>query len=133
MDAMFQIGKEIGEIRSRLEKLEKDEDCDCQSRRGGELKESELTDHQRRVLTFLRRNHKKVFEALNQALASDLIGLEAAVGEKLYFGSVKFMSAERHEQLLSSDYPIECCICCPDGNYCCDFAGCSYCAHDCAR
>lgn len=137
MEALFQIGKEIGEIRARIDKLEGEgqcdcksprsgKDCRCKSRRRGELKESELTQHQRRVLTFLRRNHKKIFETLNQVMASEALAVEPAVGEKLFLMSFKLISSEKQAQ-VTDEYRGDCCLCCPGGIWCCDISQCSTC------
>lgn len=126
MEAIFQIGKELGELRARIETLETTKrKCGCDGRQRA-LTEAELTDTQRQSLAILRANHGKIVEAFNTALES--VGVKAALKENLVVAGYTVMTVEEHLRRRGfSDRPT-CCICCPDGSYCCDDYGCGSCS-----
>jgi hypothetical protein len=83
------------------------------------MPDNQLTDQQRAVLTFLRSKNAYLLDAFTKTLAS--LGVKDAGGDGLTITS--FSVAD------SKTLPPEglCCICCPDGTFCCHGSTCSGC------
>lgn len=83
------------------------------------IPDSELTDQQRAILTYLRDKNADLLAAFTKALES--LGVEDAFGKNLNVMGFTVMD--------SKTLPPEglCCICCPDGTFCCHGSTCSGC------
>ena len=126
MDALYQIGQDIGTLRSRVEVLEKRGRCKCHGASRG-LRDAEMTPAQRRTVKYLRANREVLIEAVQKALAE--VGLGKAAGEELHVSGLYLSPPEQYAELRrrgSSGSADECCICCPSGNYCCAM-DCNFC------
>ncbi len=83
------------------------------------IPEHQLTDQQQAILTFLRGKNADLLDAFTKTLAS--LGVKGASGDGLTITG--FNVAD------STTLPPEglCCICCPDGTFCCSGSTCSGC------
>lgn len=117
MEALFQIGKELGALTARVAALELHK-CRCGSKRG-ELSSETMTSQQRETLQQLRRSHNAIFAGINELLK------QHNLGDKIKVSGLR---------LVDVNFPINpqsevCCYCCLDGNYCCN-ADCTPCCDD---
>ncbi|HLY60850.1 MAG TPA: hypothetical protein VKV95_08890 [Terriglobia bacterium] len=125
MEIGFQIGKELGELRSRVELLEsslKHRDCNCheKTRKHRALSPSEMTKLQRDALEILNDMQPDITAAVNKFINSGLKGKGhrmafQVVGLKLQ--DVSNRSVERQ----AGGCPW---ICCDGEYYCCPAATC---------
>jgi hypothetical protein len=118
MEALFQIGKELGALTARVLALESQK-CGCGGSKRGELPTEAMTNEQREVLQQLRKSHKDIFARINEVLR------EYNLGDKI---------KARGLRLVNVNVPITphsdlCCYCCLDGHYCCNF-DCDPCCDD---
>lgn len=86
------------------------------------IPEHKLTDQQRAMLTFLRDKNAYLLDAFTKTLAS--LGITDAQRDGLTITG--FTVAD--SQTLPPESPDGlCCICCPDGTFCCSGSTCSGC------
>ncbi len=120
MEALFQIGKDIGALSERVSALESKskENCGCKSK-SSEAPMRALSNEQKEVLSQLRKNHEAIFTGINDVLK------QYGLGDKIKVSSVR---------LINVNIPISpksevCCYCCLDGSYCCN-SDCEPCCDD---
>ncbi|MEZ4564854.1 MAG: hypothetical protein R2853_19160 [Thermomicrobiales bacterium] len=86
------------------------------------IPDSELTEQQRATLTSLRDRNADLLDAFSKALAS--LGVKGASGRNLRVMGFTVLDSET----LPPESPDGlCCICCPDGTFCCHGSTCSGC------
>lgn len=127
MDSLYEIGKDVGEVRARLQKLEQQAGgCGCKLRGStGSLGLSiaEMSSAQRKTVAFLQSNHARVVAALNAALES--LELDKEAGERIVVSGFQLAPASIVNQRPRDNI---CCLCQRDGVYCCDDQGCGTCS-----
>ena len=123
MEALFQIGKELGALTARVSTLETKEKCRCGSKgkevSKGAMSNEVMSNEQREILSQLRKSHKDIFAAINNVLK------QFDLGNKIKVSGLR---------LVDVNVPINpqsdlCCYCCFDGNYCCN-GDCTPCCDD---
>ena len=118
MEALFQIGKELGALTARVSALESKGKCHCDSKTK-EAVVSLLSPAQREILLQLRKAHKEIFSGINDVLK------QHGLGDKIKVSGLR---------LIDVDIPVNpkselCCYCCLDGSYCCN-GDCEPCCDD---
>lgn len=88
----------------------------------GAIPEQELTDQQRTILAYLRDKNAYLLDAFTKTLES--LGVKDALGGSL---SITSFNVVRSETLPPESPDGLCCICCPDGTFCCSGSTCSGC------
>ncbi len=118
MEALFQIGKELGALTARVSALESKGKCHC----GSQTKEavvSSLSPAQREILLQLRKAHKEIFSGINDVLK------QHGLGDKIKVSGLRLIDVD-----ISVNPKSElCCYCCLDGSYCCN-GDCEPCCDD---
>ncbi len=116
MEALFQIGKELGTLSARVTALES-KDCNCGSKSRA-VPLSALPEKQRETLLKLRKNHKEIFTRINDVLK----GLDLKVT------TVHMVGIDVPRPAAGGD---ECCYCCSNDDVsgwdCCCSDDCSPC------
>jgi hypothetical protein len=118
MEALFQIGKELGALTARVSALESKEKCGCGSKSKG-LPLGALSNQQREILLKLRKSHKEIFAGINNVLE------QHGLGDKIKVSGLRLVDVDIPQNPKSE----VCCYCCLDGNYCCN-ADCTPCCDD---
>ena len=118
MEALFQIGKEIGTLTARVSALESKDHCDCKSKTKG-IPISALPEKQREILVQLRKNHKDIFADMNEVLK------RYGLGDKVKVSTFHLneLGVARPNAGAGSD---ECCYCCSND----DVSGWDWCCSD---
>lgn len=88
----------------------------------GAIPESELTEQQRTILAYLRDKNEHLLDAFTKTLSS--LGGKDAFGANL---TVMGFTVADSETLPPESPDGLCCICCPDGTFCCHGSTCSGC------
>src|SRR5687767_14623082 len=112
MEALFQIGKDLGALSARVAALESKGDCNCGSK-SREVPLSALPEKQREALLQLRKNHKKLFTSINALLKP----------YKVKLTGLRMVDIDVPRPAAGSD---ECCYCCSND----DVSGWDYCCSD---
>lgn len=120
MEALFQIGKDLGTLEARVKALESSAKCGCRSKTTG-VAESALPKEQKAILAEVRSKHKEIVAGFNDVLKR----LKLA-------DRVKIDGFQLVDIGFARDDEDQCCMCCNlDGQsgwqYCCDYSGCSTC------
>ena len=111
MEALFQIGKDLGTLSARVTALEA-KGCNCGSKSTA-VAPSTLPQRQRETLMRLRRNHKEVFTRINDILRQFDVKVTM----------VRMVDMDVPRPAAGSD---ECCYCCSND----DVSGWDYCCSD---
>lgn len=117
MKALFEIGKELGELRTRMDAFERKK-CGCSGKAAPA--EDNPTEDEQAVLAYLKENHDKIAQAFNNALAQ--MGLPKVAAEPLVLRGFRIGPPPR----AGERYRI-CCVKLAQLNFCCDDAGCTWC------
>ena len=119
MEALFQIGKELGELRTRVDALEAKK-CGCSKKGVGSGKE-QLTGEDRAILAFLKEKHLEITASFGSAL--EAAGLSKLTSKRLVVRGYRI-----GPEPVGERRPDICCtIATGTGNYCCDEFNCSFC------
>ncbi|HUO98187.1 MAG TPA: hypothetical protein VMU01_05940 [Rhizomicrobium sp.] len=115
MEALFEIGKELGSLTARVSALETKKDCGCGKAKSRGVPLSQMTDTQREVTVHLRKSHKELFKALNEVIA------QFGLAEKVRVGTLGLVNVGRPSVSAGTD---DCCFCCSNEgvsgwDYCC--------------
>jgi hypothetical protein len=76
MEALFQIGKELGALTARVLALESQK-CGCSGSKRGELPTEAMTNEQREVLQQLRKSHKDIFARITRCSENTISGIKS--------------------------------------------------------
>lgn len=117
MEAIYQIGKEIGDLSARVSALEAGQ---CNGKRKPGLPRP-LPKAQQAILSEVRERHSEIIAGFNDVLK------KLKLSDRVKVGGINLVDAGTR-----LDDEEECCMCCHlDGQsgwqYCCDFRGCSTC------
>lgn len=120
MEALFQIGKDLGALEARVRSLETS-DCDCHSKRRG-TREADLPAEQRAILAEVKEKHDQLVAGFNKVLKQ----VKLADRVKIDGFQLVDVGVDREDDV------DQCCMSCQlDGQsgwqYCCDYQGCSTC------
>ena len=115
MEALFQIGKELGSLTARVSALETKGPCNCGPKNKG-TPLSELSDKEREITLKLRKNHKKLFAGINGLLK------QYGLADQIRVSTVRFVGADVPRVIGAGT--DDCCFCCQNEgvsgpDYCC--------------
>ncbi len=113
-DLGFQIGKELGELKARLDQLEGKKDCGCKGK---------FVAPRQPACSNTQAAFKKLISALAELQA-------AKDGEKLYIKSVVFTKNSERAATTTDDI---CCCYASNGDYCCGQCTDPYCSWYCSN
>ena len=119
MDALFQIGKDLGALESRVKALEGGGDCGCKGKRQANM--ASLPAAQKATFREIKDKREQLVAGINDLLKK----LKLADRVKLDGLTLVDIGVVRDDE-------DQCCMCCAlDGQsgwqYCCDYSGCSSC------
>ena len=122
MEALFQIGKDLGALEARVRSLESHK-CDCKGGRRKAVADADLPPEQREILSRVREEHFRLVSGFNQVLK------EAGIADKVKIDGFTLVDVG-----VDRDDVDYCCMSCYLGEksgwqYCCDFDNCSSCCY----
>lgn len=117
MEAMYQIGKEIGELAARVGALET-RGCRC---RGDRKPRAGLPKAQQAMLAEIEEKHSEIVAGFNEVLR------KLKLHDRIKVGGINLVDGG-----VRLDDEEQCCMCCKldeqsGWQYCCDYSGCSTC------
>lgn len=118
MEAIYQIGKEIGDLAARVGALEASE-CNCKKKKARSSKR--VPKAQQAILADVRDKHPEIIAGFNDVLK------KLKLSDRVKVGGINLVDAD-----VGVDDEDICCMCCElDGQsgwtYCCDYYNCSSC------
>ena len=118
MEALYQMGKEMGALEARISALEAGR-CRGDEERSGAAKP--LPKAQKALLSEIKVKHSEIIDGFNDVLK------KLKLSDRLKIGGINLVDVG-----VRLDDEEECCMCCHlDGQsgwqYCCDFQQCSTC------
>ena len=118
MEALYQMGKDLGALEARVSTLESHR-CKCRGGKGGAGKP--VPEEQKAILAEVRKRHADIVAGFGDVLRK--LGLS---------DKVKVAGINLVDLGVQLDDEDQCCMCCQlDGqsgwHYCCDFRSCSSC------
>jgi hypothetical protein len=119
MEALFQIGKDLGALESRVKALESAGKCDCKGSRRASV--ASLPAEQKKTFQEIKDKHEQIVAGINDVLKR----LKLADRVKLDGFTLVDVGVNRDDE-------DQCCMCCSldeqsGWQYCCDYSGCSSC------
>src|SRR5690348_581759 len=119
MEALFQIGKELGALEARVRSLEA-ADCGCKSK-GAKKPGAEPPEEQRAILAQVTAKHGQIVKGFNEVLK------ELGLGTLVKINGFHLVGVD-----VRQDDEDQCCMCCQldeqsGWQYCCDYQGCATC------
>ena len=118
MEALYQIGRDLGALSARVSALETKGGCGCGKAKSRGIPLSQQTEEQRHVTMQLRKSHKEMFAALNEVIA------QFGLADKVRIGTVGLVNVGRPSVSAGTD---DCCFCCATPG---DVSGPDYCCSD---
>lgn len=121
MDNSYQLGRDIGFLQARVERLEQvsKNGCGCkgtQEAGSAALQESEMTETQKKNLAVIRENIGSIYETVNSILAK--------AGATTRLSRIEFSDSPSPKFVDCGRYPQDWC-CCTNGSYKCPCSTCS--------
>lgn len=120
MENLYQIGRDVGLLQAKVERLEKagKSECGCKGNQinsDAALAESELTEAQKKNLVAIRENIADIFEKVNSILSN--------AGATARLSRIEFSDSPSEKLVDCGRFPQDWC-CCKSGSYKCPCSSC---------